>query len=147
MGTSSRPGQVCPVERSGCLDLELLPCGQNSWGFLLLLFSSESPHGCHHSAASEVAIGLFLFLWCWLAARDEALTVGLRSCNQNVNTVEKPSVSMIKDMESSDRQVRLSQSSCATATRLGLLAEHFQCRLGGEADVSICLYRPIHTFP
>ena len=67
-------------------------------GAFFCFFSSESPQGCHHSAASEVAICLFLFLWHWLAARDGALTVGLRSCNQNVNTVEKPSVSMIKDI-------------------------------------------------
>ena len=93
---ASRPGQGCPVERSGCLDLELLPCGENSRGFLLLLyFQGESswvpPQCCQRGGNRPV-----LFPWRWLAACDGAFTVGLRSCNQNVNTVEKPSVSVIR---------------------------------------------------
>lgn len=56
-------------------------------------FSSESPHGRHDSATSEAVIRLFLFP---RALVDCPLTVGLHSCNQNVNTVEKPSVLMIK---------------------------------------------------
>lgn len=94
MGTSSRPGQVCPVEGSGCLDLdsELLPCGEN--GGACFFFQSESSWAprqrCQRGGDQPVPLPQALV--------DCPLTGGLHSCNQNVNTVEKPSVLMIKDI-------------------------------------------------
>lgn len=75
--------------------------------------------------------------------------MGLHSCNQNVNTVEKPSVLMIKDIG------ELPQTGEAFPVQLwdrhlpgpaggGSASSAGE---GGEADVSVCLYRPIHTFP